>query len=169
LAMQLPVPVPEGVKTPPCVMVPPVAVHVTPVLYAPVPATVATQVEVCDEVMLDGFATTLMLVTVGEAFVMEIAAAPDTFVNPACVDVALQLPEPAPEGVNTPPCVMVPPVAVQVTPVLYAPVPATAATQVAVCVVLIDDGVAATPIPVIVTAIVAGATPMDAELDLELS
>jgi hypothetical protein len=27
--VQVPVPVPDGVKTPPCVIVPPVAVHVT--------------------------------------------------------------------------------------------------------------------------------------------
>ena len=116
--MQVPVPVPEGVKTPPCVMVPPVAVQVTPVLNAPVPFTVAMQVEVCAVVIEDGFAATVILVTVGVAFVTVIFAEPETFVYPDCVEVAVQVPVPVPDGVKTPPCVIVPPVAVHVTPVL---------------------------------------------------
>jgi hypothetical protein len=71
-----------------------------------------------------------------------IAADPETFVD--CVDVALQVPVPMPDGVNTPPCVMVPPVAVHVTSALLTPVPLTVAEQVAVCVVLIDHGFAVT-------------------------
>ena len=43
-----------------------------------------------------------------------------------------------------PPDVMVPPVAVQVTAVVKAPVPVTVATQVAVCAVPIEEGVATT-------------------------
>jgi hypothetical protein len=118
VALHVPVPAPEGVNNPPCVIVPPVADQVTPVLNAPVPVTFATQVEVCAVVMVEGFATTAMLVTVGGAFVTEIGDVPDTFVNPDCVDVAVQLPVPVPDGVKTPPCVMVPPVAVHVTPLL---------------------------------------------------
>jgi len=64
--VQLPVPVPEGVKTPAPVMVPPVAVHVTALLKAPVPVTVAEQVEVCPVVMEDGVAETLTPVMVLE-------------------------------------------------------------------------------------------------------
>jgi hypothetical protein len=46
LAVQVAVPVPEGVKTPLELMVPPVADHVTALLNAPVPDTVAAQVVV---------------------------------------------------------------------------------------------------------------------------
>ena len=60
----MPVPVPDGVKTPPGVMVPPVAVHVTLLLNAPVPLTVAEQIEVLSEVMEDGVAVTAIPVTV---------------------------------------------------------------------------------------------------------
>ena len=63
--MQLPVPVPDGVNTPPAVMVPPVAVHVTALLIDPVPVTVAEHVEVCAVVMEDGAANTLTLDIVG--------------------------------------------------------------------------------------------------------
>ena len=65
--MQLPVPVPDGVKTPPAVIVPPVAVHVTALLKVPVPDTVAEQVEVCAVVMEDGIAATATPVTVAVA------------------------------------------------------------------------------------------------------
>ncbi len=118
VALQLPVPLPEGVNTPPGVMLPPVAVHVTPELNAPVPFTVATHVEVCAVVMLAGLAATVMLVTVGGALVTLMAALPLIFVNPACVEVAVQIPVPVPDGVKTPPCEIVPPVAVHVTPVV---------------------------------------------------
>jgi hypothetical protein len=59
VAVQVPVPVPEGVKTPLCVMVPPVADHVTPVLKLPLPATEAVQVEVWPRSMEAGAATTV--------------------------------------------------------------------------------------------------------------
>jgi len=45
-------------------------------------------------------------------------AEPVTFVNPAWAEWAVQVPVPVPEGVKTPPDVIVPPVAVQVTAVL---------------------------------------------------
>jgi hypothetical protein len=59
VAVQVPVPVAEGVKTPPCVMVPPVADHVTPVPKFPLPATEAVQVEVWPSSMEAGAATTV--------------------------------------------------------------------------------------------------------------
>ena len=80
VALQVPLPVPDGVNTPPCVMEPPVAVHVTLLLNAPVPLTFATQVVVLSEVIEDGFAVTAMPVTVGAGAVTLIAAAPETFV-----------------------------------------------------------------------------------------
>ena len=61
---------------------------------------------------------------------------------------------------------MAPPVAVHVTPLLKAPVPLTFAEQVAVCVVLIEDGVAVTETPVTAAAIGAAAMLMVAEADL---
>jgi hypothetical protein len=52
------VPVPEGVKTPAPVMVPPVAVHVTALLKAPVPVTEDGVAETLTPVMvLEGAAT----------------------------------------------------------------------------------------------------------------
>src|SRR5579859_3912876 len=128
LAVQVPVPAADGVKTPPAVMVPPVAVHVTALLKAPVPLTVATQVAVCAVVMEDGVATTETPVTVSVGAVTAMLAVPETLVNPACVECAVQVPVPAADGVKTPPAVMVPPVAVHVTALLNAPVPLTVAT-----------------------------------------
>jgi hypothetical protein len=61
-------------------MVPPVAVHVTLFVNAPVPLTVAEQVEVLSEVIDDGLATTEMPVTVAAGAVTLIAADPEMFV-----------------------------------------------------------------------------------------
>jgi hypothetical protein len=74
-----------GVKTPPCVMVPPVAVHVTAVLKAPVPVTVATQLAVCAVVIAGCVATTVtpVTVTVGGTVVTVIFAEPEMLVYPA--------------------------------------------------------------------------------------
>ena len=60
----MPVPALEGVNTPPDVIVPPVALHFTPLLKAPVPLTFATHVAVCEVLMEDGFAVTEILTTV---------------------------------------------------------------------------------------------------------
>jgi hypothetical protein len=166
VALQVPVPVPEGVNTPPCVMVPPVAVHVTPVLKAPVPFTVATQVDVCEVVMLTGLAMTEMLVTDGGGLVTVMFAEPEIFVKPDCAEVAMHFPVPVPDGVKTPPCVIVPPVAVQVTALLKVPVPVTVATHVDVFVVSIEAGVATTEIPVTLMGTVAEPMLMDALPDL---
>ena len=78
--MQLPVPVPEGVKTPPAVIVPPVAVQVTALLKAPVPDTVAEQVEVWAVVIEVGIAATETPVTVAVGEETAICAEPEMLV-----------------------------------------------------------------------------------------
>ena len=55
------------------------AVQVTAELYAPVPVTVAVQVDVCEVVMEGGAAATVILVMVGAA-VTVIAAEPEMLV-----------------------------------------------------------------------------------------
>ena len=82
--------------------------------------TVAAQVAVCAVVMEAGDGTTVTLVTVtaGGLAVTAMLALPEMLVNPACAECAVQVPVPTPDGVKTPPEVMVPPVAVQVTAVL---------------------------------------------------
>jgi hypothetical protein len=111
-----------------------------------VPATVATQVAVCAVLMEGGVAATLtdVTVTVGGTAETVIFVEPDTLVYPACAELAIQLPVPTPEGVNTPVGVIVPPVAVHVTAELYAPVPVTVAEQIAVCPMEMERGVAVT-------------------------
>lgn len=84
----------------------------------PVPETVAAHVEVCPVVMDAGVAVTATEVTVKGAAVIAMLAEPETLVYPACAELAMHVPVPVPVGVKTPPCVMVPPVAVQVTAVL---------------------------------------------------
>jgi hypothetical protein len=76
--------------------------------------------------------TSVTPVIVDVAVVIAMFAEPDTLVNPACAELAVHVPVPAPDGVNTPPDVIVPPVAVHVTAVVNAPVPATVAAHVAV-------------------------------------
>jgi hypothetical protein len=66
-------------------------------------------------VIEDGVATTLIEVTANVPPVTAIDADPDTLVYPAWVECAVQLPVPDPDGVNTPPEVIVPPIAVHVT------------------------------------------------------
>jgi hypothetical protein len=85
---------------------------------APVPVTVGVHVEVCVDVIDDGEHTSETPVMVGEAAATAMLAVPDMFVYPTAAELALQVAVPAPEGVNTPPEVMVPPVAVQVTALL---------------------------------------------------
>jgi hypothetical protein len=63
-------------------------------------------------------AETPVTITLGRVAVTAIFAEPETLVKAACAELAVQVPVPVPDGVNTPPCVMVPPVAVQVTAVL---------------------------------------------------
>lgn len=65
--------------------------------------------------MDDGVHTRVTAVTVGVAAVTVIFAEPEMLVKPTAAEVALQVAVPAPDGVNSPPDVIVPPVAVQVT------------------------------------------------------
>jgi hypothetical protein len=80
-----------------------------------VPVTVAEHAAVCPVVIEDGVAVTVTLVTVGAVFVTVIGAESEIFVYPAWAELAMQLPVPVPDGVNTPAGVIVPPVAVHVT------------------------------------------------------
>ena len=73
------------------------------------------QVDVCVVLIDDGVHTRETLVIAGDADVTVTFAVPEMFVDPCCVEVAVQVPVPAPEGVNTPAEVIVPPVAVHVT------------------------------------------------------
>jgi hypothetical protein len=82
---------------------------------APVPVTVGVQVVVWTSVIVVGVQTRETPVIPDAADVTAIFAEPDMFVNPAAAELAAQVAVPAPEGVNTPLDVMVPPVAVQVT------------------------------------------------------
>ena len=144
----MPVPTLVGVNTPLDVIVPPVALQVTLLLKAPVPLTAARQVAVCEVVIDDGFAVTAIPVTVPEvgAADMLIEAVADLVLS--CVDVAVQVPVPTLVGVNTPPDVIVPPVALHTTALLLELVPMTFAEQVDVCAMLMEDGVAVTATPV---------------------
>jgi hypothetical protein len=65
--------------------------------------------------MEDGVQTSETPVIVDAAAVTVMFAEPDMFVYPTAAELAVQVAVPAPDGVNTPPDVMVPPVAVQVT------------------------------------------------------
>ena len=90
-----------------------------------------------------------------------IGAEPETLVNPVWAELAVQLALPTPEGVKTPAVVIVPPVAVQVTAELYAPIPLTVALHCEVCPVVMLEGLAVTDTPVTVMAAVTviGAEP----------
>jgi len=144
LALQVAVPAPDGVKRPVEEMVPPVAVQVTAELNVPVPDTVAAHCDVCPVLMDVGAAETEMDVMVKGTAVTLIEAEPEMLEYPVCVEVAVQVPVPVAEGVKTPACVMVPPVADHVTPVLLFPLPDTVAVQVDVWPRSIEAGVATT-------------------------
>jgi hypothetical protein len=115
VAVIVAVPEAVGVNTPEDVIVPPVAVQVTAELYAPVPCTVAEQVDVWIVSMNAGEQTTETDVTV-TGTVTVIVEEPDLVES--SVDVAVTLAEPEAVGVNMPEDVIVPPVADQVTPAL---------------------------------------------------
>jgi hypothetical protein len=118
--------VPAGVKVTPVPELTPVealnvpspeglTVRFTVLMNAPVPVTVGVHVEVCAAVIDDGAHTSDTPVIVGNADVTAMFDEPEMLVYPAIEEWAVHVPVPAPEGVNTPPVVMVPPVAVQVT------------------------------------------------------
>lgn len=87
----------------------------TVLVNAPVPVTVGMHVDVCVLVMDDGAHTSETPVMVGGAAVTVMLAEPEMLVNPTAAELAVHVAAPAPEGVNTPPAVMAPPVAVHVT------------------------------------------------------
>jgi DNA repair protein RadC len=148
VAVIVALPAPLGVNIPDDVIVPLVADHATPLLYAPVPVIDAVQLEVC-VVRIDAGEQ------VTETEVMATGTLTVTVVEPdllaSCVDVAVIVALPAPLGVNVPDDVIVPLVADQVTPLLYAPVPVIDAVQLEVCVVRIDAGEQEALTPVIVS------------------
>jgi hypothetical protein len=65
--------------------------------------------------MEDGVHTSVTAVMAGAATVTVIFAEPEMVVYPATAEVAVQLAVPDPDGVKTPPELIVPPVAVQFT------------------------------------------------------
>jgi hypothetical protein len=139
----------------------PLTVHVTAELYAPVPLTVAVHVDVCVAMIEVGVHETLTDVTVGEADVTVTVPEPN-FVE-SCTEVAVHDALPTAVGVRTPPDVIVPFVAVQVTAELKAPVPVTVATHVTDWPIVTDEGK-----PEIVTEVIVGGiavTVTFAELD----
>ena len=83
-------PVPDGVNTPAGVMVPPVAVQVTAVLYDPVPDTVAEHCDVCPGAMELGAAVTATEVTVaGELPLLPNLRMPEPRFVLSCLEVAV--------------------------------------------------------------------------------
>ena len=85
------------------------------------PLTLAEQVAVCAVLIEDGLAVTETPVTVDAGgvtalLIVVMVAEPDLV--PSCIEAAVQVPAPGPDGVKTPSCVMVPPVAVQLTDLL---------------------------------------------------
>jgi len=89
--------------------------RVTVLVNAPVPVTTGVHVAVCVSLMADGVHTTETAVMVGGAAVTAMLVDPEMFVYPIAAEWAVQVAVPVPDGVKTPPDVMVPPVAVQVT------------------------------------------------------
>jgi hypothetical protein len=129
--------------------------QVTAELYAPVPWTLAAHAEVWVVRMDAGVqATETEVIAVGTATAT--AAEPDLVAS--CVEVAVMVAAPAVVGVKTPAAVILPPIADQVTPELYAPVPWTFAEQTEVWVVRIEAGAHTTDTEVIATGTAAVTT-----------
>ncbi|MGA3371217.1 MAG: hypothetical protein ABSC48_05595 [Terracidiphilus sp.] len=102
VAVIVAVPAPAGVKTPALVTVPMLdglTDHVTAVLKLPVPATVAAQADVCVVRIDAGLQATETEVIVGGTVTVTVAE-PDLVVS--CVEVAVMVAVPAPDGVKTP-------------------------------------------------------------------
>ncbi|MEO7029115.1 MAG: hypothetical protein ABI147_06900 [Acidobacteriaceae bacterium] len=94
-------------NTPADVMVPPVAVHVTAELKAPVPKTVTVHVAVCVVRIDDGAHATATEVIVGAGTVTVTVVEPDFVVS--CVDLAVTVTVPAvAAGVKSPEELIVP-------------------------------------------------------------
>ncbi|MGA7886796.1 MAG: hypothetical protein WCA44_13710 [Acidobacteriaceae bacterium] len=154
VAVIVAVPVAAGVNSPELETVPiddGLTDHVTPLLNAPVPVTVAVACEVCAVVMDAALTVTEIPVIVGGGTVTVSCALPDFVVS--SVEVAVIVAVPAIAGVNSPVLEIVPMLdglTDQVTPLLYAPVPATVAVACTVCAVVIVEGFNVTVTEVIV-------------------
>ena len=99
------VPTPAGVNTPEELIVPSVAPQVTTELYAPVPCTVAVQVDVC-VVRMDAGEQTAETEVIVDGAVTVTVALPDLVES--CGDVAVIVAVPVLEAVNTPALLTVP-------------------------------------------------------------
>ena len=137
VAVRVDVPAAVGVKTPDELIVPSVAAQVTAELNAPVPCTVAVQVDVCVVRIELGEQLTETDVIEGDALTVTVA---DPDLLESCVEVAVMVAGPAAAGVKTPDELIVPSVADHVTLELLLPDPKTVAVQVDVCVVRIELG-----------------------------
>jgi hypothetical protein len=161
VAVTMAVPADVGVNTPVEVIVPPVADQVTPVLYAPVPCTIAMQLAVWVVSMDGGEQATLTEVVVTGTFTVTVAE-PDLVTS--WVEVAVMVAVPADTGVKTPALLTLPipeGLTDQLTALLKFPVPNTVGVQVTVPVVRIDaeEQTTATEVTVTGTATVTVALP----------
>ena len=138
VAVRVDVPAAVGVKTPDELIVPSVAAQVTAELNAPVPCTVAVQVDVCVVRIELGEQLTETDVIEGDALTVTVA---DPDLLESCVEVAVMVAGPAAAGVKTPDELIGPPVAAQVTLVLKLPDPETVAVHWLVCPVWGPTGV----------------------------
>jgi hypothetical protein len=116
VAVMVAAPAPLGMKTPDALIVPPVAAQVTAELNAPVPCTVAAQVDVCVIRMAAGEQSTETDVIADCWPLTATVALPDLVES--CVEVAVMVAMPAAVGMKAPDESIVPPVAAQVTAVL---------------------------------------------------
>lgn len=154
VAVMVAVPVVAGVNSPVLEIVPmPAGLtdHVTALLYAPVPSTVAVACTVCAVVIVVGFTVTVTEVMVGSAAPTATAALPDFVAS--STEVAVMVAVPVVAGVNTPALVIDPMLeglTDHVTAVLKLPVPSTIAVACAVCAVVMEVGFAVTTTEVIV-------------------
>jgi hypothetical protein len=141
-----------AVNSPEELIVPALALQVTPELYVPVPVTVAVHCEVCAVCTEPGLQETETEVMVGGAVTFMVAA-PDLVVS--CVDMAVTVTVPTVEGaVNRPEELIVPALALQVTPELYVPVPVTVAVHCEVCAVCTEAELQETETEVMVGGVV---------------
>jgi len=127
VAVMVAVPAAVGVKTPDELIEPPVAAQVTAELNAPVPCTVAVQVDV--SVVRMELEEQVTETDVIEADAVTVTGADPDLVE-SCAEVAVMVAVPAALGVKTPDELIEPPVAAQVTAELNAPVPCTVVVQV---------------------------------------
>lgn len=126
VAVIVALPAAAGVYTPPAVIVPLVADHVTALLKFPVPETAAVHAEVWLGKIETGLHVTVTDETAEDVLTATLAVAT---LLVSCVEVAVMVAVPPPDGVNNPAGVIVPLVAAQLTAALNAPVPKTVAAH----------------------------------------